>query len=212
MIGDKITLSAKYLEPAKHILDHIPMQNGFTISVAGESGSGKSTLALALQQVMEERGLKSVVLHMDDYFILPPATNHAEREKDINWVGSGEVKLELLQEHIQQFKMGEKVIHKPLVNYNENSIASEELDLTDVQVLIVEGTYTSLLETDLRIFIDRTYLDTFEDRVKRARDPITPFVESVLAIEHKIIAGQAGFADIVLDKTFEIMFRNRADS
>lgn len=212
MIGDKITLSAKYLEPANHILDLIPMENGFTICVAGESGSGKSTLALALQQVMEERGLKAVVLHMDDYFILPPATNHAEREKDISWVGPGEVKLELLQEHIQQFKMGDKVIHKPLVNYSENSIGSEDLDLTEVQVLIVEGTYTSLLETDLRIFINRTYLDTFEDRVKRARDPITPFVESVLAIEHGIISGQAGQADIIIDKTFEIMFRNRTDS
>lgn len=34
MIGDKISLSAKYLEPANRILDVIPMANGFTICVA----------------------------------------------------------------------------------------------------------------------------------------------------------------------------------
>ena len=49
--------------------------------------------------------------------------------------------------------------------------------------MIVEGTYTPLLKVDLKIFMERNYHDTLKNRIERARDPLTPFVESVLEIE-----------------------------
>lgn len=208
MIGDQIALNERYLQPAVRVLEGISVQKGYVINVAGESGSGKSTLAVALQHVLKEQGMKAVVLHMDDYFILPPATNHAKRESDINWVGPGEVRLDLLQHHIGQFKAGCKTIDKPLVDYAANQILEEKLDLSDVEVLIVEGTYTSLLQVDKSIFLERTYVDTFADRVKRARDPITPFVEQVLEVEHRIISAQGQGAAITIDKNFGIKFRD----
>lgn len=206
MIGDKVVLSEDFLAPAYRVLSHKLINRGMVVSVSGESGSGKSTLALALQKVLEEKGLKTLVLHMDDYFILPPAANHNKREQDLSAVGPHEVRLDLLQQHIDAFKNGSKEILKPLVYYKENSIQSERIDLSDKDVVIVEGTYTAALKTDFSIFIARTYKDTFDDRVKRARDPITPFVEKVLAIEHKIISDLGQNADLVLDKNFQIKF------
>ena len=79
-------------------------------------------------------------------------------------------------------------------------------DISGTDVLLIEGTYTASLQVDLSIFINRTYRDTFADRVKRARDPITPFVEQVLEIEHEIIARQGIAANVIIDKNFEIKF------
>lgn len=208
MIGDKVQLNEKYLHPARLIYEKYQdiIQPGFTLSIAGESGSGKSTLALALQHVLLENGSKAMVLHMDDYFKLPPTSNHNKRLEDIGWVGPGEVHLDVLQNHLEAFKSGVPEIEKPLVYYAENEIKSETLDFTQTDVLLIEGTYTATLKVDLSIFISRTYLDTYADRVKRARDPITPFVEQVLEIEHQIIARQGEKANVIIDKNFEIKF------
>lgn len=208
MIGDKVQLNENYLQPARLIYDKYQgkIKPGFTLSIAGESGSGKSTLALALQQILQEKGLKAIVLHMDDYFKLPPTSNHNMRLKDIAWVGPGEVHLDVLQNHLEAFKSGVLEIEKPLVYYAENEIKSETLDISGTDVLLIEGTYTASLQVDLSIFINRTYRDTFADRVKRARDPITPFVEQVLEIEHEIIARQGIAANVIIDKNFEIKF------
>ncbi|HRG20713.1 MAG TPA: adenylyl-sulfate kinase [Saprospiraceae bacterium] len=208
MIGDKVQLNEKYLHPARLIYEKYQdiIKPGFTLSIAGESGSGKSTLALALQHVLLENGCKAMVLHMDDYFKLPPTSNHNMRLKDIAWVGPGEVHLDVLQNHLEAFKSGVLEIEKPLVYYAENEIKSETLDISGTDVLLIEGTYTASLQVDLSIFINRTYRDTFADRVKRARDPITPFVEQVLEIEHEIIARQGIAANVIIDKNFEIKF------
>lgn len=208
MIGDKVQLNEKYLQPARLIYEKYRdiIKPGFTLSIAGESGSGKSTLALALQHVLLENECKAMVLHMDDYFKLPPASNHHKRVEDIGWVGPGEVHLDILQNNLEAFKSGAPEIEKPLVYYAENEIKSETLDLSQIDVLLIEGTYTAILKVDLSIFISRTYLDTYADRVKRARDPITPFVEQVLEIEHQIIARQGEKANVIIDKNFEIKF------
>jgi uridine kinase len=79
------------------------------------------------------------------------------------------------------------------------------MDGTDV--CIVEGTYVSVLQTiDLRIFIDRTYNDTLEDRHSRSRDYMDEFTEKVLEVEHQIIQKHRDKADIVIDKSFNVNF------
>ena len=67
-------------------------------------------------------------------------------------------------------------------------------------VLIVEGTYTTLLENvDLRTFINRTYHQTKKARLARARDPDVGFLERVLEIEHQEISQHKARADVVMD-------------
>ncbi|MBK8701399.1 MAG: hypothetical protein IPN29_18380 [Saprospiraceae bacterium] len=210
MIGDQLQLNPKYMEPAHRIVEGILDQIGpkFTLSIAGESGSGKSTLAMAVKAVLEENGISSFIFHMDDYFHLPPASNHQQREADIFKTGMNEVNLALLGNHLEAFKKGLNRLQKPLVYYAENVIRQEEVELGSIQVAIVEGTYTTILETDLRIFMMRDYRDTLENRIERARDPLTPFVEHVLQIEHAIIAPHYKRAHILVNKAYEIIFQN----
>jgi uridine kinase len=209
MIGDIINIEERHLEPAIKIVEEIKgnilASIKYAITVGGESGSGKSTLALAVRKILEEEKIGCFIFHMDDYFKLPPATNHAARIEDINWVGPQEVRLDLLQEHVDTFKAGVAMIEKPLVHYKANNILSEGVNLSAFNVIIVEGTYTSILNNiDTKIFMLRNYKDTLADRVKRARDPIVPFNEQVLKIEHNIISGHVSLADILVDKEYGV--------
>jgi len=206
MIGDNIELKPKYLIPAQQILNKIGgIVSRTTICIGGESGSGKSTLAFAIKKLLVDQAKECAILHMDDYFFLPPKSNHEARLNDISHVGPAEVNLELLAQHISAFKKGESSIDKPLVDYKVNLIIQETLDFKNTDVLIIEGTYTNLIkQCDHSVFIDRTYKDTYADRIRRARDPIIPFNERVLAIEHEIVSKLKSNATFIMDATYNI--------
>jgi uridine kinase len=213
MIGDKLIIKPYHLPPARDILKFLqPLfpKRRVSISIAGESGSGKSTLASALKDVCKENGLNAFIFHMDDYFHLPPTSNHNQRLEDINFVGPQEVNLDLLQKHINAVVMDEVyTLEKPLVHYKENEIRSERIDFTNNNIIIIEGTYTMLLNTDFKIFIDRDYKDTYQNRVARARDEMSPFIESVLEIEHSILRKHVCDADLLVDKDYNISFNKK---
>lgn len=210
MIGDIIRIKPHHLRPARQIFKLIQGKlavsgSVFAITVGGESGSGKSTLSLAVEEILKEHGYKSFIFHMDDYFKLPPKDNHDRRLENIVHVGPEEVSLEVLQRHINQCKKGANQLKKPLVHYRENKIREVIVEIADVDVVIAEGTYVTLLEEiDCKIFMLRNYQDTYEDRVKRARDPIIPFNEEVLKIEHKIVQQHKKMADILVDEQYNI--------
>lgn len=208
MIGDKLVIKPYHLPPAREIIKVLQPKfpaRKVSIAIGGESGSGKSTLASALKEVFSEENIKAFIFHMDDYFHLPPTSNHNQRVEDINFVGPQEVNLELLQKHIDTIISNiDSIIEKPLVHYKENEIRTESIDFSEVDILIIEGTYTLLLNTDFRIFIDRDFRDTYNDRIERARDEMTPFVENVLEIEHTILQQSKDAADLFIDKEYNV--------
>ncbi len=176
----------------------------FVITVAGESGAGKSEIAASIAEKLKENGVESFIFQQDDYFVYPPKTNAKQREKDINWVGMQEVKLDLLDTELLQIKAGETIIEKPLVDFDADQIGKEAVNLSKYKVLIAEGTYTtSLKQADMRIFIDRNIDDTKESRKKRAREKQDEFLEKILLIEHEIISKHKTLADIIVTKDFE---------
>ena len=122
-------------------------------------------------------------------------------------MGSSEVRLDLLDEHLAAAVDGAARITKPLVIYDEDRITRETIEFGEASVVIAEGTYTSLLEhVDRRIFIARNRLDTMEHRQKRAREDFDPFIEKVLEIEHDIISQHRTRADILITKDYEVGF------
>ena len=178
-----------------------------TISVAGESGSGKSEMGAALVEAFDHLGIHGVVLGQDDYFVLPPRSNDRARRADIGWVGPREVHLDLLDEHLAAARSGAASIQKPLVVYADDAIEQETIELDGVRVVVAEGTYTTLLSNlDTRVFIARNRLETMDARVRRAREPVDPFIEDVLKIEHEIIAAHRSRADVVLDRDYRVEF------
>lgn len=208
MIGDKLIIEQHHTERATEICnlvaERVQTESRFTVSVAGESGAGKSELAYEIYRLLNERGIKTGVLQQDDYFVFPPQTNHEMRRRNLEQVGPYEVKLDLLDSNLRSFKRGESPIYKPLVIFDEDRITTEEIEVGDLAVLVVDGTYTSLLRfVDFRIFIDRDYHQTLEARRHRARDKFEPFVEDVLEREHQIISQHKALADLVVQADFQ---------
>lgn len=214
MKGDILVLQEYHKRAASEIVPQIVESvqrkiNRYIITVAGESGSGKSETSRAIANELEKVGIKAVILGQDDYFILPPRSNDAKRRGDPDWLGPHvEVKLDVLNQNLKDAIQGKNEIKKPLVDYDANLIDEETICLEGVKVVIAEGTYTSLLKhVDTRIFITRNWMDTLEHRKKRKRgkEAGDPFIEQVLATEHKIIAGQRQLADFVITNDYDVI-------
>lgn len=209
MKGDKLVIRECHIKAARGLLDLLLPQimktkDKFIITIAGESGSGKSEIAAVLAELFaEKRDIKSLIIQQDDYFIYPPKTNAKMRRKDINHVGLSEVHLESLDQNLEDILKGKEKIEKPLVIFDEDHITKEIINLKEIKTVIVEGTYTTILENIHRhIFIDRTYIDTRESRRQRAREEQDEFLEKILEIEHKIISSHKPRADIILTATY----------
>ena len=147
---------------------------------------------------------------MEDFFILPPASNHAQRLKDIAHVGPQEVDIDRMKTLIADFKNNGHKIWVPRVNYYENSIAEIEIDLSEQQVLIVEGTYAFLLQdTDFHLFMTRNFEQTKELRLARNRgtEAQDDFIEQVLVLEHQIISKSAAKANALIDYNFNLQLK-----
>jgi uridine kinase len=131
------------------------------------------------------------------------------RKKNPEWLGPHkEVNLKLLDNNLRNAINGAKTIESPHIDYLSNRETIEHINIDGIKVLIVEGTYTSLLKNiDTRIFIDADYKDTLKFRKLRNRgnEVNDPFVEGILEMEHKIIAGHKFLADIIITKDYEVV-------
>jgi uridine kinase len=214
MKGDTILVEEHHRKVAglivARIFGNIKMKSSrYIITVAGESGSGKSETGKAIADELAKLGVRSVILGQDDYFILPPRSNDAKRREDPDWLGPHvEVRLDLLESNLRDAVGGKTELIKPLIDYNTNSVEEEKVSLDGIQVVLAEGTYTSLLKhVDTRIFIARSRLDTLEHRKKRNRgnEAGDPFIEQVLMSEHKIIAGHRQLADFIITEDYNVL-------
>jgi uridine kinase len=115
------------------------------------------------------------------------------------------VNLALLQKHVDLFKDGVHQITIPVVDYINSCFENLELQLNKVDVLIIEGVYSFLLDgVNFGIFMERNYLQTKEIRKQRKREVYDAYVEQILEIEHSIIAPLIKKADMVIDTNYTI--------
>ncbi len=176
------------------------------VGLAGESGSGKSVTSESLAQSFADAGIRTAVINQDNYFLLPPRTNHERRLESLAHVGPHEVNMALLARHIEAFRAKDADVVGPLVDYPGNRFVTQHFDFSAADLLLVEGTYVlELGDLDARVFFAATYKDTELRRRARNRDIDVPIIEQILAIEHEIIARQASVADLLVDRDFGIV-------
>lgn len=176
------------------------------ITIAGESGAGKSEIALELSRLFGLKRKKCLILQQDDYFYLPPRSNEENRRRNIKAVGLGEVNLVLMNEHVRRFKFSpNEKMEKPLVIFEENRVEKEAVMPAEYDVLVAEGTYTTLLKhADYHVFIDKTYEETLAHREGRGRDPLDEVAERFLEIEHSIISKHKTLAEIIVNSDYAV--------
>jgi len=180
-----------------------------TIALAGESGCGKTETAKALVAELDRHGVSSFILGQDNYFYLAPIENDTMRKKSHEWLGPHkEVNMKLLDRTLSAAIKGKNTIDLSHIDYDTNIKTIEKIDIERIKVIIVEGTYTSLLKhIDYKIFIDADYNDTLKYRKLRNRgnEVNDPFVENILETEHKIIAGHKFLADFIITKDYNVV-------
>ncbi|MFP3975567.1 MAG: hypothetical protein ACLFVK_05020 [Dehalococcoidia bacterium] len=210
MIGDRIVVDAVHVKAAEAIAGLLLPQieestDRFIISIAGESGSGKSEIATVLSSIFNSGEKRCVTLQQDDYFVYPPRTNAVLRRNDIRHVGISEVQLKALDRNLDEIAAGKPQIKKPLVVFEEDMIIEETINLDGANSILVEGTYTTLLNNaHYRIFLERTYIDTARIRRQRIREKQDEFLEKILHIEHKIISCHKHKADIIVTNDYNV--------
>ena len=212
MLGDKVFIEAHHRNAANTISTFVLSKlnqdkSKKAICVAGESGSGKSEIATEISLILKKNEVSSVILRQDDYFIYPPKINDLKRREDLSWRGVKEVQLELLNTHLNDFQKGSRFIKAPTIEYDSKTINFRKLCFKDIKALIVEGTYTSLLNNlDMRIFIARDFNQTLKHRLKRNRgaSELDVFTNEVLKKEHEIISKHKRLADIIIDSDYAV--------
>lgn len=210
MIIEPIRINDDHFLLSEQIYNELIVKNYFqnnklSIGICGESGSGKTVTSVCLQQFLEKKNIKSEILHLDSYYKLTPRENHEKRKADINWVGVNELNINLIDKHIELFKSNAPGIIVPVVDYQENKFIETEKNLRNVSVIIIEGVYAFYAkELDYKIFLEKTFKDTLESRMKRTREIYDTFVEKVLEIEHNLVLGQKMQADLIVDKDYNI--------
>jgi uridine kinase len=213
IFNDEVEAQSEYLETkatkvCELLVDKIDFtKDVFVISIAGESGSGKTTLANTLKRILLAKNISTDVINQDEYFKLPPKKNHQKRVEVFSHIGPNEVRLDLMDNHIDLIACrNEKQLFLPKMNWTVDKEEQEPRDFAGIKVLIVEGTYTSLLKnTNLKVFINASYIQTKQNRINRNRETITPFIERVLQKESEIIQSHAPLVDVVIDVDFKIV-------
>ena len=216
MFGDKVIVKKDHETAARGLADILAediekTRDRYVVTVAGESGSGKTGIAQEIVNNLNGQGIKTILIQQDDYFIYPPKTNQKLRREGRAEIGLSELNVALLQDHVRKFKDPLTAqFRKPLVIYEEDLIETEIVPCEGVRVMVIEGTYVSLLDgVDKKIFLTKTHKRTLAGRLLRGREKIDRFTKKILDIEHRIIFRHRRMADIIVKENFSIVIKRK---
>ncbi len=131
---------AKVTQAAEKIAQH--RSESHIILLSGPSGSGKTTTAMKIQGALEQLGVITHTVSMDNYFnTIDPETAPRNREGAIDYESPFCLDIELLNRHFSMLDRGE-TIHVPKYEFSRqmrSNIRSQPLHLGDDELAIFEG-------------------------------------------------------------------------
>ena len=117
-------------------------KNSRIVLLSGPSGSGKTTTAKKIEAKLEEMGIHSHAIAMDNYFqTVDPETAPRNREGQIDYESPFCLDMDLLNRHFAMLDRGEK-IHIPKFEFARqmrSAIKSHPLQLHSDEIAIFEG-------------------------------------------------------------------------
>ena len=116
--------------------------NSRIVLLSGPSSSGKTTTAKKIEAKLEEMGIRSHAIAMDNYFqTVDPETSPRNREGQIDYESPFCLDMDLLNRHFSMLDRGEK-IHIPKFEFARqmrSAIKSHPLQLGKDEIAIFEG-------------------------------------------------------------------------
>ncbi|QNL44115.1 nucleoside kinase [Oscillibacter hominis] len=125
---------------AKKIADH--RTESHIILLSGPSGSGKTTTAMKIEEVLDNSGVETHTISMDDYFLsVDPETAPRNREGGIDYESPFCLDIDLLNRHFAMLDRGE-TIHVPKYEFARqirSATMTHPLQLGQDELAIFEG-------------------------------------------------------------------------
>lgn len=121
-----------------------------------------------------------------------------------------EIDFQELQSVIEQFKNGAEQVWLKRMGRGEADLWYDHVDFSNVSILIIEWTHGNsdrYQGVDIPIFLHSTPKETLEHRKSRNRDGAidSPFTQTVLELEQKMLEQQAHKAKLILSKEGKLL-------
>ena len=130
----------KIQDAARRIAEH--RSESHIVLLSGPSGSGKTTTALKIEEVLDNSGVETHTISMDNYFnTIDPDTAPRNREGNIDYESPFCLDIDLLNRHFSMLDRGE-TIHIPKYEFARqmrSDILSQPLRLGKDELAIFEG-------------------------------------------------------------------------
>jgi len=205
MLGDVLLIKNEHKIAAKEIAGIMlkTRKNKMIVAISGESGSGKSELSHCLARELKLAGIRTKVLHADNYYKTHPLERPEWRKKHgIDSIGLDEYDWKALEENITDFKFG-NTSRMPCIDIVTEQVDSLETDFSEIEMLVLDGLYAiNLQEADLRVFIELTYHETKKAQLSRGKEPQNEFRMQVLEREHIVVQSLRKKADMLINKDY----------
>lgn len=202
MLNDILLLNKKHENAAQTILEKVneERRGKYIITISGEVETGKCEVAHMLGRLLKKQGLKVKLLHMDNYYRIPPLERTEWRKQHgIESVGFEEYEWHTIYRNILDFRSSEKSTF-PCVDLFTGQIDHVTTDFKGIDILILEGLYSMKIEdANLKVFIEMTYHETMEEQRKSGKEELDDFRMLVLEREHQVVQSLKPLADFYLD-------------
>lgn len=202
MINEILLLDKKHEDAARLILDRIMPEyhEKYIITISGEVETGKAEVAHMLGRMLKREGMMVKVLHMDNYYKVPPRERTQWRkDHGIETIGYNEYDWDTINRNINSFKEDKDDV-MPCVDLFTDQIDKLTTDFKGIQILIIEGLYSiKVKDSDLKVFIEMTYKETLPEQIASGKEELDEFRMQVLEQEHKVVQSLKPLAEFYMD-------------
>lgn len=201
MIGDRLIIQENHLRNAKIIYDKINERN--IVLIGGNSGTGKSETADCLQELLIKDKKYSIVLSLDDFYLVHPTIRNYNRKKQgIESVGLSEIDWEALERICIDFK-NKKEVHFRRVHKYADVIEHNVIDTDELEILIIEGLYANYLNKfghgQISAFLEGNPEQTYQFRLNRRKEnEEDEFRQKVVQKEFNVICQLKRYANLII--------------
>ena len=202
MLNDILQLNKKHEFAARTILEKVMAEKSgkYIITISGEVETGKCEVAHMLGKLLKREGVRVKLLHMDNYYKIPPLERTEWRKRHgLESVGYDEYDWDVVNRTLAGFKEG-KLTTLPCVDLFTGQIDQLTTNFAGIEVLIIEGLYSvKIEEANLKVFIEQTYRDTIEEQIASGKEELDEFRMQILEREHQVVQSLKPLADFYLD-------------
>jgi uridine kinase len=202
MLNDVVTIEKKHTNAASTLFDRVLRDRTpkYIVSITGEVGTGKCEIAHELGRQLIEAGISVKLLHLDNYYIIPPLERiDWRRTHGLERIGYDEYDWTVLNQNVEDFRKNNESV-MPIVDLFTQKVDHLHTDFNGIDVLIIAGLYSiKLKQSDLRVFIELTYEDTWDEQNLTHKEVLDDFRLEVLEREHKVVQSLKPLADFYID-------------